>query len=183
MYKLNNGYFNHNKPVNTEIRSKIVDDVIQSMNLSKNDVVFDIGSGDGFYSSKFADLSKKVYSIDEFEDNFQSEYYLKNNITTIPQNVCDWLKTNDFSEADCVFFSNSFHDMECQEQILKKIQTSLKKGRYLDLIEFNLSANFGPPVNIRFSKEMLKSKVESYGFKEVKYLEFENHYFISFQKI
>ena len=180
---MDNEHFIRHQHFNDEMRKSMVDEVVKAMNLSKEDVVFDIGSGDGFYSSKFADSSKEVFSLDEYEKNFESEHYSKENITAISKSVCEWMKNNDFSEATHVFFSNSFHDMECQDKILEKLSESLKKGYHLDMVEFNLKATFGPPKSIRFSKEMLKAKVEPYGFKEVKYVEFENHYFISFEKI
>lgn len=176
-------HFMHHKHFNDALRESMVADVLNVMHLEANDVIFDVGSGDGFYSSEFARICKAVFAIDEYEKNFDDKNYGNEKIKKIPQSVCEWIKKNDFSEATHVFFSNSFHDMECQDEILSVISKSLKKGSHLDMVEFNLKALFGPPKNIRFSKEMLKGKVEPYGFKEVNYVEFKNHYFISFEKI
>ncbi len=176
-------HFMHHQHFNNALRTSMVADVLKTMQLEMNDVVFDVGSGDGFYSSEFAKVCKAVFSIDEYEKNFESQNYANEKIKKISQSVCEWIKKNDFSEATHVFFSNSFHDMECQDEILSVLSKSLKKGSHFDLVEFNLKALFGPPKSIRFSKEMLKDKVEPYGFKEVKYVEFKDHYFISFEKI
>ncbi len=181
--EFDNFHFMKHKNANQNLRGEIAERVIELMNLSKEDTIFDIGAGDGFYSSKFADLCKKVVSIEAYGKNFEGELYAEDNIVKIEADICEWIKINDFCEATHIFFSNSFHDMECQDGILDKISSSLKKGGHLDLIEFNLKATFGPPKNIRFSKEALKSKVEKYGFEEKEYNDFENHYFISFEKM
>ncbi|HEU24102.1 MAG: hypothetical protein C0176_04275 [Mesoaciditoga sp.] len=176
-------HFMRHRNMNSDLRNSMSAEVIKALNLGPSDVVFDIGSGDGFYSMNFAKLSSKVYSIDAYEDNFQNPNYSNSKIEKIATDICEWIKSNDFSDASHVFFSNSFHDIECQDGILKILSKSLKKGSHLDMVEFKLETQFGPPKSFRFSKEMLKSKVEPYGFKEVNYIEFEYHYFISFEKI
>jgi len=176
-------HFMRHQHFNDSLRTSMVSDVLNVIDLKADDIIFDIGSGDGFYSSEFSKVCKAVFAIDEYEKNFESKHYESQNITKIPESICEWIKKNDFAQATHVFFSNSFHDMECQNEILSALSKSLKKGAHLDMVEFNLKAVFGPPKNIRFSKEMLKTKVEPYGFKEVKYVEFKNHYFISFEKI
>jgi hypothetical protein len=72
--------------------------------------------------------------------------------------------------------------MNCQKEILSALFQRLPNGAYIDLIEFFPDTPFGPPKSIRFSKEELKSLVESYGFKESAYLNLSTHYFISFEK-
>ncbi|BBJ28955.1 class I SAM-dependent methyltransferase [Athalassotoga saccharophila] len=176
-------HFMRHRNMNSDLRSSMSSEVIKALNLGPSDVVFDIGSGDGFYSMSFANLSAKVYSIDAYGDNFQNPNYSNPKIEKIAIDICEWIKSKDFYDASHVFFSNSFHDIDCQDEILKVLSKSLKKGSHLDMVEFKLETNFGPPKHFRFSKEMLKSKVEPYGFKEVNYIEFEYHYFISFEKI
>ncbi|MGB9682059.1 MAG: rRNA adenine N-6-methyltransferase family protein [bacterium] len=172
----------HHLHFNDKLRKTIVNTVVEALKLSNEDVVFDIGSGDGLYSSEFAKRCKKVIAIDKDGRNFQNEYYLDERIIKIQADICDWIKINDFSEATHIFFSNSFHDIECQDEVLKVLSESLREGAYLDMVEFNLRAVFGPPKGIRFTRERLKTKVEAYHFLESSYIEFENHYFISFKK-
>lgn len=176
-------HFIRHQNFNDTLRKSMVSDVLKAMKLEMNDVIFDVGSGDGFYSNEFSKICKQVFALDEYEKNFENKNYSNEKIEKISQSVCEWINKNDFSKATHVFFSNSFHDMECQDEILKSLSKSLKNGSHLDMVEFNLTALFGPPKDIRFSKEMLKAKVEPYGFKEINYVEFENHYFISFEKI
>ncbi len=175
-------HFMRHQHFNDDLRKSMASEVLKAMNLRAEDTVFDIGSGDGFYSNEFSKVCKAVFAIDEYEKNFENKNYENPKIRKIPQSICEWIKKNDFSQANHVFFSNSFHDMECQDEILSAL-SSLKKGSYLDMVEFKLTTLFGPPKSIRFSKEMLKAKVEPYGFKEANYLEFENHYFISFERV
>ena len=165
------------------MKSKIADQLIKSMVLSKSDVVLDVGSGDGYYSSRFAEHSGKVIAIDEYCEGLKGDFYAKPNIETFCGDACRWFKNHDLSDVTHVFFSNSFHDMSCQEEILSDLSTKLHGGTHLDIIEFHPDAPFGPPINIRFSGEELKAKVEAHGFKEEWYIDLETHYFISFKKL
>lgn len=176
-------HFKRHHNMNSNIRNSIFSTVIKALNLNSYDVIFDVGSGDGFYAANFAKIANKVYAIDEYEDNFKDPNYSNSRIEKFTYDICDWIKHNDFSEASHVFFSNSFHDIRCQNEILKILSKSLSKGSHLDMIEFKVETNFGPPKQLRFSKETIKSKIEPFGFKEANYIEFDYHYFISFEKI
>ncbi|MGC8590167.1 MAG: hypothetical protein ACP5LY_06150, partial [Athalassotoga sp.] len=68
-------HFMHHQHFNNALRTSMVADVLKTMQLEMNDVVFDVGSGDGFYSSEFAKVCKAVFSIDEYEKNFESQNY------------------------------------------------------------------------------------------------------------
>ena len=138
----NNGQ--HGSP---EIKAQIFNKIVKVMHLSTSDTLLDVGSGDGYYSSKFAEVCGNVIAIDQ------------------------------------LFFSNSFHDMRCQDAILKSFSNKLTNGAYLTMIEFKLDTLFGPPKSIRLSKEELKAKVESYGFIEEASIDLTTHYFISFKLV
>ena len=180
---MNENHFTKHRYHNQKIRESISEEILKAMSLTKENIVFDIGSGDGFYSSLFAKKAKKVIAIDSYKMNFEDPNYSESNIERIYQDVCEWIKVNDFSEATHVFFSNSFHDLGCQRVLLEKISKTICEGGHIDFVEFNLKASFGPPKSIRLPINVLKLMVESYGFKKVKSVDFENHYFISFVKV
>lgn len=160
-------------------REGIKDDVIRLMDLKSTDVVADLGSGDGFYSSKFAEICEKVYAIDEYSESFRSEFYDNPKIVTMNADVCERLELSGITR---VFFSNSFHDMECQEKLLDVITEILPKGGRITMIEFKPDTPFGPPRNIRFSEEDLVNKIEAHGFRKVGSIDLKGHYAVSFEK-
>ncbi len=170
----------HGRP---EQKSKILDLLENSMKLSESDILLDVGSGDGYYSSRFAEKCRKVVAIDAYCEGFSSEFYSKPNIQTVCGDVCRWLSENGIGDVTHVFFSNSFHDMTCQEEILSTLSRSLPAGAHLDMIEFHPDTPYGPPKSIRFSSEALKSKIERFGFSQEAYIDLNTHYFVSFAKV
>jgi len=166
-----------------EVKSKIADKLIKSMNLSKSDVVLDVGSGDGYYSFRFADHCGKVMAVDEYCEGLEGNFYAKSNIQTFCEDACQWFKNHDLAGVTHVFFSNSFHDMSCQDEILSVLSSKLHGGAHLDLIEFHPDTPFGPPKSIRFSKDEIRRKIEPYNFEMSSFIDLDTHYFISFKKL
>lgn len=176
------GHVNKNQHGSIEIKSKIGNQLINLMKLSQTDIVLDTGSGDGYYSFRFAEHCAKVIAIDLRSDGFKSQFYLKPNIEAINADACDWITKNDLKRITHVFFSNSFHDLNCQNEILSALSQKLPSKAQIIMIEFYPDTPFGPPKNIRFTKEELKSKVEAFGFIEENFLDLNTHYLISFKK-
>jgi SAM-dependent methyltransferase len=166
-----------------EAKAAIADRLIEAMKLDGGDTLVDLGSGDGYYSSRFAAKCAKVVAVDASSEVLKSEYYRKDNIAAVGADVCAWAKTFDWGLVAHVFFSNSFHDMSCQNELLSVFSAKLRPGAHLDLIEFHLDTPFGPPRSIRFSKEQLKALVEPRGFEEKASFDLETHYFVSFEKV
>jgi trans-aconitate methyltransferase len=173
---------NHPHSPQSAFRDKIADKVLAALPLSDLDTVYDIGSGDGFYSSAFARKAGNVWSFDERTHVFDGDFYHHEKIHTVAGNFCTWLDAHGFEKATQIFFSNSFHDMPCQEKILAKIAQTLPSGSFLNLVEFHLETSFGPPPSIRFSPEQLKSKVEAHGLSLVSQVDLETHYFHRYKK-
>ncbi len=166
-----------------EIKTQIFNKIVKAMHLSTSDTLLDVGSGDGYYSSKFAELCNKVIAIDQYTDGSKSVFYANSSIEFICEDACAWIAHNQLEKVTQVFFSKSFHDMRCQDPILKSFSNKLTNGAYLNMIEFKLDTPFGPPKSIRLSKEELKAQVESYGFIEKAYIDLTTHYFISFKLV
>lgn len=174
-------YNNKNQHGSSEVKTQIFNKIINVMHLSSSDILLDVGSGEGFYSSKFAELCNKVIAIDEHNDVSMNQFYGNSSIQFICEDICKWINQSNIDNVTQVFFSNSFHAMRCQDAILKSFSDRLLNGAYLNFIEFKLDTSFGPPKSIRFTKERLKKKVESYGFIEASYIDLNTHYFISFK--
>ncbi|MDA8426341.1 MAG: class I SAM-dependent methyltransferase [Treponema sp.] len=165
-----------------EAKAAIADRLLEAMKLGGGDTLVDLGSGDGYYSSRFAETCAKVVAVDASAEVLKSDYYRKLNIETVGADVCAWARTFAWESVAQVFFSNSFHDMRCQEELLATFSAKLRPGARLNLVEFHLDTPFGPPRSIRFSKEQLKALVEPRGFEEKISFDLGTHYFISFEK-
>ena len=118
-------------------RVGIADRLLETMKLKNSDIVVDIGSGDGYYSSRFAEHCGKVMAVDSAREVFKGEYYAKDNIEAVCENACTWILKDVWEGVTHVFFSNSFHDMECQGEILSTLSVKLREGARLNLIEFH----------------------------------------------
>ena len=164
-----------------EIKEKIFNQIIDLIPLSSSDVLLDVGSGDGYYSSKFAERCAKVMAIDQQMDEKNMHRYSNPLIELILGDVCDWIAHHQLEKINHVFFSNSFHDLVCQDEILKFLSTKCADGVSLNFIEFKLDTPFGPPKRLRFSQDELKAKVALYGFDVLANLDLDTHYFMSFQ--
>lgn len=165
------------------MKSSIADKILAIMKLSLSDIVLDVGSGDGYYASRFSQQCGNVIAIDAYCEGLKSAFYSRANIVTVCSDACEWLHDAALEQITHVYFSNSFHDIACQKDFLSVLSRKLPHHAHLDMIEFYPDTPFGPPKSIRFSRESLKSLVESFGFRESAFADLQTHYFISFETI
>ncbi|MDP7975768.1 MAG: class I SAM-dependent methyltransferase [TACK group archaeon] len=170
--------------VNDEARDRIIptDQVISLMKIGKDDVIVDVGSGNGYYTIKFALLCSRVYGIDagysarDLEELKEKAASLGlSNVEFLRADACDGLDVHDYTH---VFFSNSYHDLRCQEELLDKIRANSK----VTLIEFKPDSPFGPPSFKKISKEKLVERFSRHGFTLLDSRDFQYHYAVTFQK-
>ncbi|WP_449462954.1 class I SAM-dependent methyltransferase [Tardisphaera miroshnichenkoae] len=170
--------------INDEARERIVptDQVIDLMKIRKEDVIVDVGAGSGYYTFKFAPLCTKVYGIDAgYGDRDLKELKEKaaslglSNVEFLRADACDGLNVEDYTH---VFFSNSYHDLRCQEELLDKIRAKAK----VTLIEFKPDAPFGPPSFRKISKDKLIERFSRHGFTLLDSRDFQYHYAVTFQR-
>ena len=155
--------------------------IIEKMQLAPDDIIIDMGAGDGFYSKIFADKISNgmVYVVEQNSDVIR--YIEKNmegrkNYKIINEDMCN-LDVKGFNK---IFFSTVFHDIDCREDILKFIKENSRKPAYVYLIEFNKKREMGPPMNIRINHEELNGIFTAAGFKAEMHMDFEYNYFDSY---
>lgn len=166
-----------------EMKEQIFNKIISLISMTPSDILLDVGSGDGYYSAKFAERCAKVIAIDQQMNDTRSQWYANTSIEFVNEDACDWIAHHSLDMIHHVFFSNSFHDLSCQDETLKFLSTKCDNGVSLHFIEFKLDTPFGPPKRLRFSKDDLKEKAAIYGFVEQAYMDLDTHYFVSFHLI
>ena len=174
--------FNYERAL--EFREKYIPlpDVLEVANPLPEDILVDIGAGDGFYSIIFAERVKKVYYVDPSET---ARELLKknigktpvNNLTVVSDDVCENL---DIAGYNKVFFSNSFHDIICREDLIDRLKKNSSENLEIILTEFKLESEIGPPVEIRIDQEHLDRIFSSKGFRLMKRIELRYHYISRF---
>jgi ubiquinone/menaquinone biosynthesis C-methylase UbiE len=164
-----------------EMREKTIDvqSVIDFMHIKQGERIADVGSGDGYYSMLLAPKCSKVYSIDISKNGIERENKkIKEkkilNVETILEDMC---KMEKIPEVDRVFFSTSFHDFPCMDEIIQKF--SQKNKPVFTLLEFKKDSTLGPPSEIKLSPELnaIFSR-NNYVRSDIKF--FDHHYIANY---
>ncbi|MFQ5645385.1 MAG: class I SAM-dependent methyltransferase [bacterium] len=157
-----------------------------SLSLEPGAKVADIGAGSGYFTFPFAEKAGRsglVYAIDI--DQGMLAYIRQKNKREFPllTNIKPVLTGPDRpgikpGSVNLVFICNTFHHFTDRGQYLKRIRKILKKGGRLAIIDFKKTKTpFGPPTEMRISRDRLIKEVEAAGFikkKEFKYLPYQN---------
>lgn len=154
-----------------------VDRILSIVSPKREDTILDIGAGDGFYAEKFAEHGSKVIAIDV---NTESAVGIKKMAETkglpievINADVCKSFNPPIFNK---VFFSTSFHDIDCRINLLNRIREMGKKPTEVTLIEFKKIDSPGPPLSIRIDQRELDEIFIGAGFRLAENVELEIHY-------
>lgn len=178
-------WHHHNYQASAEMRKKYIpfEKVISFVDLDSSDVIMDIGGGDGFYSKLFGEKCSKVYYVDASNPAIElikeKLSDASGNIEVIQEDVCSMKLPNDMNK---VFFSNSFHDVECRENLIDKLTEASGKPLTFILIEFKKKASFGPPEYIKIGQDELDNIFRNHGYNLEKRELFQEHYISSYTK-
>lgn len=164
-------------------RLEIVDirSVLDFIQLKKSETVIDVGSGDGFYSILFSEHCNNVVSLDMSGDGINlerkklTEKGIKN-VTALRLNVCE---TPDLPLGDRIFFSTSFHDFPCKEELISKFSNGMIPK--FTLIEFHKNSSVGPPSEIKLSPEELNRIFHDKGYERTKFQSFDEIYMATYE--
>lgn len=163
----------------SEFREKYLpyNDIIKMADLNDNDIIIDMGAGDGFYSLLFSNYIKNgiIYSVEKNPEAIElinNKIGTVKNIKVINEDMCR-LNIKGFNK---IFFSTVFHDIDCRKYVMDFMKNNSKKPLTAILIEFKKNGIMGPPVNIRIEHSELKNIFESYGFTLKDHRDFEYNY-------
>ncbi|AKA49382.1 hypothetical protein IX51_10035 [uncultured archaeon] len=172
-----------------ELREKLIPyrKVEEFVNPHGTDVILDIGAGDGFYSVNFAEKLNggKVISLEidkrgtDLLKRRMNEHSVSN-VEVVQQDACDEFHFDGYNKA---FFSNTFHDIPCRDDLVERFAAVNEENLEIILIEFKKGTlDLGPPEHIRISEEELMNKFTSRGFRFVERMEFSHHYIHKYVK-
>jgi len=156
------------------------EEVIAKLKIKPTDVIADLGSGGGYYTLKFAKITKKVYAIDVDSKLLETvklkakEENLTNIVTVLANEKNSGLSD---SSIDLLFNRDTFHHLPEQTSYFSEIKKSLKPNARVAIIDYKKDANLFIRIFGHYSEEEeILSKMEKAGFKLI-----EKHNFISDQ--
>lgn len=172
--------------------------IIKDLHLKSGQVVADIGSGPGYYSSRFSQLVGEkghIYSIDTVQehlnyiDDYTKERSIKN-IKTI-KTEGDTIGLNSKQKIDVAFMCSLYHNiyamskLDERNQFVESISKALKKdGRLIvvdnAMVEESKIPYHGPYI----AKELVVAQMKYYGFRLVRETEpVTQRYLLEFKKV
>lgn len=161
-------------------------EVTQALKLKPDAIIADIGSGTGYFSARFAHMVPKgrVYGLDTEPDMVK---YLADrakreglkNVTAVQAKPGDPRLPE---KADVVVLVDVYHHITNREQYFHQLQTSLKPGSRLAVIDFRMDSPEGPPKIARIAPEQVKAELRRAGYRLAEEHAFLPHqYFLVFQ--
>lgn len=161
-------------------------EVIQALKLKPDAVIADIGSGTGYFATRFARMvpQGRVYGVDTEPDmvKYLAERATReglNNIIAVAGKPGDPRLPE---KADLVIFVDVYHHVENRERYFRQLQNALKPGGRLAIIDFRMDSREGPPQAARIAPDQVKSELKRAGYALVQEHGFlPNQYFLVFQ--
>jgi len=161
-------------------------EVIQALALKPDAVIADIGSGTGYFAARFAHMvpQGRVYGVDTEPDmvKYLSERAKREGLKNV---IAVQAKPGDPrlpEKADVVVLVDVYHHVENREQYFRQLQTSLKPGGRVAVIDFRMDSPVGPPQDARIEPGRVKAEMEKSGYvlaQEHAFL--PNQYFLVFR--
>jgi cyclopropane fatty-acyl-phospholipid synthase-like methyltransferase len=161
-------------------------EVIQALALKPDAVIADIGSGTGYFSVRFANMTPKgrVYGVDTEPDmvKYLSERAKREglkNVTAVAGAPDDPRLPE---KADLIVLVDVFHHIDARESYFRKLRASLKPGGRVAIIDFRMDSPDGPPKSARIAPEQVKAELARAGYTLAQEHAFlPNQYFLVFQ--
>lgn len=185
----------HSKHMDAAEYARVLDDpsrdewqkphqVIEALQLKKDEVVADIGAGTGYFAKRFAQHAGTVFAVD-IEPKLL-ELAAKN----APANLHVVLATASDpklrpASADTIFICNVLHHVDGRTAYLKKLQAVLKPGGRIAVIEFHKrDLPVGPPPSMKISEPDLIEEFRKLGMRVARRHDFLPYqYFLEFRAI
>ncbi len=167
------------------------EEILDRLRINPGDKIADIGAGSGYFTIPLALRvgDKGIVFAEEIQIemvNFISKKVEKqglNNVRVVFGKVEDPSLLDDF--LNLVFLTNTYHELEKPLLMFENIRKDLKYNVRLAIIDWDpeKKSPFGPPTDMRVSKETVIKEVERIGFDLIEKHRFmPYHYFLVFRK-
>ncbi len=161
-------------------------EVIQALALKTDAVIADIGAGTGYFSTRLARgvPQGRVYGADTEPDMVK---YLAQrakqeglaNLTAIAGAPDDPRLP---AQVDLILLVDVYHHIDNRDTYFRKLQSSLKSGGRVAIIDFRMDSPHGPPPGSRIAPDRVQAELERAGYALVREHAFlPNQYFLIFQ--
>ncbi|MCZ0755071.1 class I SAM-dependent methyltransferase [Anoxybacillus sp. J5B_2022] len=141
---------------------------IEEFGIQKEDVIADLGAGNGFFTLPMAARSQKVYAVDIEPKMLQllkqraDEQQLRN--IELVESSLDNIRLEDHS-IDKALAAFVLHEVPHLDKTFAEIKRILKPNGTLYIIEWEaVQSEMGPPLHERIGSNTLAQVVKSHGF-------------------
>ena len=160
-------------------------EVIQALKLKPDAVIADIGSGTGYFSVRFAHMvpQGRVYGIDTEPDmvKYLADRAKREGLKNITAVHAKPGEPQLPGKADVIILVDVYHHVDNRERYFRQLQSSLRPGGRLAVIDFTMDSPVGPPKSARIAPEQVKAELQRAGYalsEELRFL--PNQYFLVF---
>ena len=160
-------------------------EVIQALKMKPDAVVVDIGSGTGYFATRFAHMvpKGKVYGLDTEPDmvRYLNDRAKKSGLKNLSVVQVKPGEAKLPEKADMVVLVDVYHHVEGRERYFRQLQGGLKPGGRVAVIDFRMDSPVGPPPSGRIAPEQVKAEMQKAGYALVEEHGFlPNQYFLVF---
>lgn len=161
--------------------------VLNALDLKEDEIVADIGAGDGYFSRRFALRAGKVYVVESDPILLTSVVPKTGPPSALKNMVAVRAKPDDPkllpSSVDTIFACDSLSRVPDRAEYLARLKKALRPGGRLVVIDFHKRPlPVGPPMLMNLSEEEMDREITAAGFARTKRLELlEYQYFLVYQ--
>jgi predicted methyltransferase len=150
--------------------------VIEALELAPDSAVADIGSGTGYFSVRLAHFLPRghVYGVDIEPDmvSYLAERAKREApeiVTAVAGQPGDPRLP---AKVDVVLMVDVYHHIEHRGEYFSLLQTYLKPGGRLAIVDFNGQSRMGPPVSARIAPAQVRAELEQAGYRLIRQPDF-----------
>ena len=160
-------------------------EVIKALSLKPDAVIADIGSGTGYFAVRLANMVPKgrVYGVDIEPDmvkylSDRAKREKRDNIVAMRGSPNDPRLPE---KVDLILMVDVFHHIEDRSSYFRKLQTSLKPGGRIAIIDFRMDSADGPPKAARVPANRVLDELRRAGYAvSAQHRFLPNQYFLVF---
>lgn len=159
------------------------EEVLGALELKRQDVVADIGTGAGYFAVRFAPRVARVYAVDINADLLEfTARHAPANVQTVlaaPEDP----KLPDGS-VDIAFFCDVLHHIGNRVEYLRRLGRALRPAGRIVVIDFvKKPLPVGPPVHVKLTPDEVTADLRAAGYRLARQFDFLPYqYFLVFQR-